>query len=541
MSAAGLVGTVAVAAAGGLAAALAFRPTVRALVQWRLGPYRRQVADVDPTKPLRAASPRRVAVVGGGLAGVGAADTLARRGYAVDLYEAEAWLGGKLGAWTARASDGEEVRVEHGFHAFFRHYHNLDRFLVALGLRARFRAIEDYLILQIDGGRQGYEGLQTTPILNLLDLGRRGAYRFADVLLGPTSQYLGALLEYDPDTTFAALDHVSYAEFVRLARIPRSLQLSFNTFARAFFASEDRLSMAELVKSFHFYFLSQDAGLIYDHPVEDHATSLWAPIRAHLERHGATIRLSTPVTAVSRDGDGFGVAGARYDAVVLATPAAVTRAIAEASPWLAAEAPEGARRLSTLRSGQRYAVLRVWLDGPLRHEGPPYFVVERRRAVDAIALYERIEAESAAWAAQTGGGVVELHSYAVPDDLPDDAVVDALIADLYAWMPDAAERRILRHHLLLRADFTAFHTGLYRDRPVTETGVPGLVVAGDWVKLPFPAMLMEAAFASGVWAANVLLHRDGLQREPVFAVPPRGLMAGMPTPPTRTLPAPPPP
>jgi isorenieratene synthase len=515
--------------------ALGFRPAVRWWVRRRLGPYRRQVAEVDPSLPERLDRPRRAVVVGGGLAGVGAAVTLARRGFQVELLEANPYLGGKLASWPATASDGTTVQVEHGFHAFFRHYYNLDRFLTALGIRQTFRAIPDYLILTKDGGRQGFEGLETTPILNLLDLGRRGAFRFREVLSGPAAQEMGALLEYDPVDTFAQLDHVSYAAFAERAALPASLKLSFNTFARAFFASEDRLSMAELVKSFHFYFLSQDAGLVYDHPVQDHATSLWAPIRAHLESLGVRIRPSTRVDRVERDGDGFRVAGERWDAVVLATPAGATRAIAEASPFLAAEAPEGARRLAALRSGQRYAVLRLWLDGPVAHDGPGYFVVERRAAVDAIAFYHRIEDECRAWSEETGGSVIELHSYAIPDEIPDAAVRDTLVADWHAWFPEATGRRILREHLYAAADFTAFHLGMDALRPTSETGVPGLVVAGDWVKLPFPSMLMEAAFTSGVWAANALLAREGLRREEVWSVPPRGVLHGLRPPPRRNV------
>ena len=49
--------------------------------------------------------------------------------------------------------------------------------------------------------------------------------------------------------------------------------------------------------------------------------------------------------------------------------------------------------------------------------------------------------------------------------------------------------------------------------------------AGDWVALPCPAMLMEAACTSGLLAANLLLRRQGLREEPVESVPRRGLLA----------------
>ncbi|MCC6338134.1 MAG: hypothetical protein IT380_29585 [Myxococcales bacterium] len=85
----------------------------------------------------------------------------------------------------------------------------------------------------------------------------------------------------------------------------------------------------------------------------------------------------------------------------------------------------------------------------------------------------------------------------------------------------------------MKRDFTAFHVGLGAERPTVETNTPGFACAGDWVKLPFPAMLLECACASGLWAANVFLREEGLREEPVLSVPLRGLMAGLPQPPAR--------
>ena len=52
------------------------------------------------------------------------------------------------------------------------------------------------------------------------------------------------------------------------------MRLVFNTFARAFFEEPDQISMAQLIKGFHFYFLSNDLGLIYDVLDDDFEFSL---------------------------------------------------------------------------------------------------------------------------------------------------------------------------------------------------------------------------------------------------------------------------
>jgi len=50
-------------------------------------------------------------------------------------------------------------------------------------------------------------------------------------------------------------------------------------------------------------------------------------------------------------------------------------------------------------------------------------------------------------------------------------------------------------------------------------------LAKDWVKIPTPAMLMEAAFTSGLLCANGILATQDLQEEPVYSVPQKGTIA----------------
>lgn len=509
--------------------AFGWRRLVAWLVRRRLGPYRRHVHEVVPGRPRRLAETKRVAVIGGGVAGIAAASTLAERGYTVTLLEAKPYLGGKLGSWQVRHRDGDVEWVSHGFHAFFRHYYNLNRFLDALGLREGFRPISDYRILFAGGTELSFGGVHTTPILNLLSLASRGVYRLSDALRAPTRDLMGLFLEWDPDRTFEELDDISFAELDRVAALPPRLKLAFNTFARVFFADESKLSLAELVKSFHFYFLGHDGGLSYDYPTADYETSLLGPIRAHLEALGVKLELATPVTSLRRDESAFRVNDVAYDRVVLATDVTGARAVLSRAEGLSGLSPA----LLELSPGQRYAVLRVWIDKAARQGLPVFLVTDRVRLLDSVTLYDRAERESAAWVERHGGAVIELHSYAVPDEMRDDEVRDALLDEVTKFLPELAGFSVREEHFQLRRDFTAYHVGMNARRPTTDSGVAGLVCAGDWVKLPFAAMLLEAAFSSGLLAANAILSSDGLSEAVVEAVPPRGLLAGVPPPPAR--------
>src|SRR5690606_15782541 len=139
------------------------------------------------------------------------------------------------------------------------------------GIAPSMRRIDDYVIVGQDGRRWGFRGVESRPVLNLVGLWQRGLFRMRDVIFTRARDEMGVFLEYDPDHTYAQLDDTSFARFAEEACLPGSLRLVFNTFARAFFADEDRLSTAELVKSFHFYYLSHDRGLLYDYLEGDYA------------------------------------------------------------------------------------------------------------------------------------------------------------------------------------------------------------------------------------------------------------------------------
>jgi isorenieratene synthase len=500
------------------------------LIRWRLGAFVQQVNHVDLALPERAPAGRTVAVLGAGVAGLSAALTLARRGYALTVFEKNDYLGGKLGSWPVQLTRDRTVRVSHGFHAFFRHYENLNRLLDSLALRTRFRAIEDYLIVARDGRQQRFASLPTTPVFNLLGMWRSGVFGLRDALAAPGRDCYGVCLEYDREATFAEFDGLSFADFARRARVPPRLKLAFGTFARAFFASDERLSMAELIKAFHFYYLSHDRGLLYDYPDDDYEPALLAPLRAELERCGARVLLGHPVTELSHAQDGFTVEGQPFDHVVLAADVVGARRIVERAQGLGGDL---VARFSRLEPGQRYAVLRIWIDKDIRPDLPVFVITEKLRVLDSVTALHRFERSTQRDLAAHPGFVLELHCYAVPDELPDGEIRAAFLAELEHYFPELSGFRVAHEHLQVRRDFTAFHTNLHQQRPGVETGTPGLFCAGDWVRLPLPAMLLEAACTSGLLAANAVLARDGRRQEPVYSVPPRGVMAGLAAPPGR--------
>lgn len=501
---------------------------VRRMIRMRLGGYRQQVNVVRPEAARRLARPRRVAVVGAGLAGLRAATVLGDRGFAVDLFEKADHLGGKIGAWQHRLADGTTVEVEHGFHAFFRHYYNLGRFMDEVGASRHLRPIEDYRILTRSGEAYGFKDLETTPVLNVLAMLKTPMLRPRDLLMHPRLARLIALLTYDPERTFARYDDLSFDAFADQADLPPALRLVFYSFARAFFATPDRMSAAEVIKSFHFFYLSHDRGLLYDHPSDTYGRTVLGPMRARLDAVGATLRLGVEVGTIASEGDGFRIGDEPFDYLVLAPDVVGARAIADASPDLHRIAPLAMAKLGALRPSQPHAVLRLWVDQPSGSGLPGFVITDKKALLDSITFFHRVEESSAAWASRGGRSVLELHCYAVPDGVRESEIAQTLEGELFDYLPGLRRARILGEHLQVNHNFTAFHTGMRARRPAVETEDPRLVLAGDWIALPLPAMLMEAAVTSGLAAANAILRQEGVREEPVYSVPLRGLLARSP-------------
>jgi carotenoid phi-ring synthase / carotenoid chi-ring synthase len=491
----------------------------------RLCGYRITINEVDRRKPKNVQSLKRIAVIGAGLGGIAAASVLAERGFDVTLFDKNSYLGGKVGSWNISFQNGYTTKIDHGFHAFFRHYYNLRAFMEKIGATQSFEAIDDYLVLADGGERYSFKNVETTPVLNILSLGKNKFFRFRDVLFHRPSWKMGEFLEYDEAKTFARYDGVSFEQFAAAAELPPPLRLTFNTFARAFFAPAHKLSAAELMKSFHFFYLSHDHGLLYDYLVTDYHQALLEPAARHLAEHRVSIRLNQPVEATCRENETFVIGTEHFEYLILASDVVGTSRICQNSPWIKAASERVYAQLASLKASSGYAVYRIWLDKRTGDHFPVFTITEKRTVLDSVTFYHRFDRSAVEWSDRSGGGVYELHCYALPEASAEADVKAAFLAELHGYFPELRSAKMIQDHLQVRRDFTAFYINLHEKRPEYRTIIPKLYLAGDWVKTGTPAMLMEGAFTSGILSANAILTENGLQEEPVLSVPLRGLFA----------------
>lgn len=540
----------------------AFTAGLRRVPQWR--PGRDAAAERhEPdgrggpaaSRVPHAAAPH-VVVVGGGIAGISAAVGLAERGVRVTLIEAESSLGGRVRSWPvdvptpgadASGAPDDRATMSRGFHAFFRQYYNLRALLRRVDPSLEcLRPVDDYPLRHADGTQDSFTQIATRPPLNFLSfIARSPSFGLRDLTRVDADRALD-LLDVDFPATYSRYDGVSAADALDALRFPERMRsLALEVFARSFFADPRDFSAGELVAMFHMYFLGSGEGLLFDVSRDDFDTTMWRPLRSYLEDLGAHVVTGCRVESIERDGEGFRVsagaaaAGAdgasrgridfaidrddahgslRADAVVIATSRDVLQRLVDGT-----DLGDEAWRASVLTGemAPRFIVQRLWFDRPVAAGSAPFVGTAAYGHLDNVSLVHDLEDGAAQWAKRCGGSVVELHAYAVPDDVTDDEVLADLRHQLERLHPELTGCEPVHEEVLVEADCPLAGTDEWAARPGVVTPQPKLVLAGDGVRCELPVALMERAATTGFQAANALLRHWGLPGHELWSVPTR--------------------
>lgn len=466
-----------------------------------------------------------VVVVGGGLAGLAAATVLAERGARATLLEKETWLGGRAGAWSDRLRDGTPFQMERGFHAFFRQYYNLRQLLRRVDPELGFlAATTDYPILT-PTGNESFAGLSHTPLRNVATLTWRTETLGLRDLMKVNVPAAMEMLRFERGHTYGQFDQQTAGAYLDSLRFPPlARQRLLHVFAHSCFNPQADMSAAELLQMMHFYFTANYDGLVFDVANRPFSHCIFDPLAGFLDGLGVSLRTGESARSVVRRDEGWVVEtdadSIAADAVVLATDVSAIKALVAASSTL--DDADWRRSIDTLRVTNAFAVWRLWLDRPVTAGRAQFAGTAGVGPLDNISVFELLEDESRDWAARTGGSVVELHAYALPEGADEATLKRELLAGLHTLYPETASAQIIEERFLMRQDCPAFAPGSYAARPETATPWRGLALAGDFVKLPFPTALMERAAAAGFLAASILLDAWNVSPEPLWSVALRG-------------------
>jgi uncharacterized protein with NAD-binding domain and iron-sulfur cluster len=488
----------------------------------------------------------RVAVLGGGVAGLTAAHELAERGFAVTVYEARDRLGGKARSLPVpgSATDGRrDLPAEHGFRFFPGFYKHVPDTMRRIGVDARLVGAERVMLAQADGRNELITAAHLPESLEDFTLVARFVFEAATRLGVPpqdTAFFLERLLtlltscderrlgqwELESWWAYVDADHRSKAFQKFLADgLTRTLVAAR---AREMSARTGGAILLQLI--FDLTRAGGRADRVLDGPTSDVWIDPWV---AHLEGLGVEIRRGMPVEGIQSaagriTGASVGGAAVTADHYVAAVPVEIMRTLA--GPGLRAAEPR-LKRLDRL--------VTRWMNGVM-------FYLERDvPLVDGHALY--IDSDWALtsisqrqfWHGYDFGGVgdgrvggilsVDVSDWAQPSRRLGKIAMrcshDEVLAEVWAQLKDHLEDlddgNVVRAFLDPAIEFPnptraanlepllVNTAGSWADRPDAVTRIPNLFLASDYVRTHTDLATMEGANEAARRAVNGILDATG--------------------------------
>ena len=434
----------------------------------------------------------RVAVIGGGPAGLAAAYSLVRSGASVVVFEAESGVGGRT-----RTDVVDGYRIDAGTQLFGTHYRRVLALLNEVGAgEAMVRAPGRDALWRKGSAHEVVYGSPTSMLASgALPLGLK-------MRLG--AQYLPFLQRHSGALDMDALERAADAGLDRESAAAwgeRELGRDFvDLLAHPLLATLYGTAAEEASAGFY-HALSRQGLSLQVMAMKGGAGGFCEALAGAVRRGGGEVRTGTEVRAVSRVEGGVEVDGEGFDAAVVAVPAPVALgllgdALPAASEWL-----RGVRVRPT-------ATVALLLDRlvPGRFFGLSFPRGETR--VVAAACAE--ENKGAAMVPEGRGLLLAIPTPAAGESLLGASADDALRAVLpeLAQALPALSRTILRVRVYpWRHGWTLFYPGyLARLRAARDGALEGggpIALAGDYLYSP----TVEGAVAAGLDAARRLLAR----------------------------------
>lgn len=504
-------------------------------------------------------TPPKVLVIGGGLAGMAAAQELAEKGFSVTIKEGAPVLGGRLNSYPVQPfqvydekvlknqesfpnlDKEQKFNVIHGLHGWFiNSYHNFrEKIIEKLGLYKNFRdwGEVDYVFRKYAPERIYSKGPYP---LNLLGILARSPNFGPSTALGLTFAL--------PDLAFfdyakvSKYDNMTMREWAASKNVDKKFfDIILDPAAAVTLSRREDFSAAELLTMVQIYFLASpdaDFRLIPTKPFSRSVIDPWADyLRTQLN---VDIQVNAYVQGLRlRKGKIVGVRDlyreiTEYDEIVLALDIPGLRSVLQNSIAEDAVSQSVLNRLRSpaekIKLAPPYKVMRVWFDKALPKNTSDILETPEHDPINLIAQFHLIEDESAEWAKKTGGSVMEFHLYALDSemaDLEDDQIWDRIrpvVLDIY---PQMADFKVLGYNVNSYENFPSFAKGQQSFRPnvrypFEKADIANMYWCGDWIQTDFPSFLMERAVSTGFEAANEILYKYGVKQTPLKAVSNKG-------------------
>lgn len=249
-------------------------------------------------------TPKKVAIIGGGLSGLACAKYLSDAGHEPMVYEARDVLGGKVSAW--QDEDGDWI--ETGLHIFFGAYPNMMNMFAELGIHDRLQWKIHQMIFamqELPGEFTTFDFIPGIPApfnFGLAILMNQKMLTFAEKLQ-TAPPLIPMLIEGQP--FIDAQDELSVTEFMRKYGMPERINEEvFIAMAKALdFIDPDKLSMTVVLTAMN-RFLNESNGLQMAFLDGNQPDRLCEPMKQHIEKNGGKVFTNAPVKEIVTNEDG---------------------------------------------------------------------------------------------------------------------------------------------------------------------------------------------------------------------------------------------
>jgi squalene-associated FAD-dependent desaturase len=440
-----------------------------------------------------------VIVIGAGFAGLSAAVRLTRQGARVLVLEARSRLGGRATAFPDRET-GE--LVDNGQHVLMGCYSETFAFLRDIGAQDNVRVDPQLAITMID--RQGRRTRLSCPALPaplhlVAGVLEWEALSWRDRLsvLGMATPLKNARRELRPGATVKAASPDETVEnwLIRNGQTPRLRELLWDPLALAALNQPPaRAAASPFARVLAEMFSDDPRAAAIALPTRPLHLMYAEPARAYIERHGGSVRTGAAAKIVL-DAERGAVTGVRAGDETVPTDRVISSV-----PWFALaelfdEAPpalhgvlDRARRMTS----SPIVTVNLWFDRrvlDLPVLGLP------GRAMQWVFDKRLVFGDDASHLSLVSSGAAEILAETNIE------LVHRAHAELLEALPDVRAAKLLRATVVREPRATFSLAPGEPARPSTETGVPGLLLAGDWIATGLPATI-ESAVRSGHMAAD---------------------------------------
>ena len=432
------------------------------------------------------AKEHKIAIVGGGLAGLATAVALGSAEQSVTVYESRPFLGGRATSYPLNSADENSPTIDNCQHVLLRCCTNLLDFYKRLEARDRIQFHREFYWIE-PGGRMSImrRGLLPAP-LHFTESFARLRFLSLSGKVAVASALLAVKYEYGKRTD---LDRITMLEWLREKNQPDQVIDRFwrQVLVSAINEDLDRMAASHGLQVFYLGFLarsdSYEMGIPNVPLAKLYSEDAWSRHRHVKIQHRKSVQQvrieDGRVIGVVVDGECI-----TADAYVLAVPFERVSTLV----------PELGVDFSSF-SHSPITGIHLWFDRPITNL-PHATLLDRT----IQWMFNKKNGKHIQLVVSASRSLIEM---------PRAEVIELALRELKDFFPKAAEAKLERAHVVkeVRATFSA-SPGLEKQRPGSAAELPNLFLAGDWTHSGWPAT-MEGAVRSGYLAAEAIMQSFG--------------------------------